>query len=471
MKKRTLSLMLVLLMIISVLPVSAAADAPKSGTCGENLTWTLSDDGVLTISGTGEATGKPWLTYKDSIKSVVVEEGVTSLFGGSFVECAVLTKAELPSSLKSIGDSAFCECTGLTSIDIPAGVKEIGTSTFSGCTGLKSVNIPYGVEIIKSNAFGGCTGLKNITIPNSVKEIWAEAFPDCTGLTNIVVPESVTKLGSGVFARCTSLTSAYIKGSVKTINSSTFSGCSSLKSVIIPNSVTDIITYAFDGCSALKNVYYGGTEAQWKAVQIDYEGNDILKSAAIHFGSNYPFTDVDTAGKHVPFAGAILWAADEGITTGYGNGIFKPDADCTRAQVVTFLWRAAGEPAPKSTDNPFADVSAKQENGKDNPYYTAILWAVGEGITLGYDDTHFAPDKSVSRAQFVTFLWRYENKPEAKPGTEPIDLGSVTNADFKAAILWAAGEGITTGYADGSFKPNAVCTRAHVVTFIYRDMT
>ena len=77
----------------------------------------------------------------------------------------------------------------------------------------------------------------------------------------------------------------------------------------------------------------------------------------------------------------------------------------------------------------------------------------------------------MTRAQFVTFLWRYENRPAAKPGVTLTDLGTVTNADFRAAILWAAGEGITTGYADGSFRPNAVCTRAHVVTFIYRDMT
>ena len=187
--------------------------------------------------------------------------------------------------------------------------------------------------------------------------------------------------------------------------------------------------------------------------------------------AEYPFTDVDVDGKHAPFADAILWAANEGITTGYGDSIFKPDANCTRAQVVTFLWRAAGSPTPKSTDNPFVDVAAKQANGKDNPYYTAILWAVSEGITLGVDSTHFAPDATVTRAQFVTFLWRYENKPAAKPGVTLKDLGTVTNADFKSAILWAAGEGITTGYADGSFRPNAVCTRAHVVTFIYRDMT
>ena len=96
---------------------------------------------------------------------------------------------------------------------------------------------------------------------------------------------------------------------------------------------------------------------------------------------------------------------------------------------------------------------------------------MGEGITNGVDSTHFAPDATVTRAQFVTFLWRYENKPAAKSGVTLTDINTVTNADFRAAILWAAGEGITTGYPDGSFRPNAGCTRAHVVTFIYRDIT
>ena len=182
---------------------------------------------------------------------------------------------------------------------------------------------------------------------------------------------------------------------------------------------------------------------------------------------NNPFVDVKEKDY---FYQPVLWAVEHDITKGTDATHFSPNATCTRAQTVTFLWRAAGEPAPKSTDNPFADVSAKQANGKDNPYYTAILWAVGEGITLGVDKTHFAPDAMVTRAQFVTFLWRYEGKPAAAPGVTLTDLGTVTNADFKSAILWAAGEGITTGYADGSFRPNAVCTRAHVVTFIYRDI-
>ena len=474
MKKRTLSLILALLMVCSLLPVYAAADAPKSGTCGENVTWTLDDAGVLTISGTGETTERPWLEYKDSIKSVVVKEGVTSIFGGSFAGCTELTKVEFPDSLESMGYFAFGECTGLRSINIPAGVKEIDAAAFGDCTGLTSVNIPYGVEVIKSWAFSGCTGLKSVTIPGSVKEIWAEAFSGCTGLTSIIVPESVTSLSSGAFSGCTSLTSANIKGSIETLHASTFKGCSSLKSVIIPSSVTSIINYAFDGCTALKDVYFGGTQAQWNAINID-GGNDALKSAVIHYGSTYPFTDVDVSGRHAPFADAILWAASEGIATGYGDGIFKPNAECSRAQVVTFLWRAAGSPAPKSEDNPFVDVFAKQDNGNDNPYYTAILWAVENGITNGVDATHFAPSKTCTRAQVVTFLWRAEGQPEPASAVNPfVDVSAKqdngNDNPFYVAILWAVGEGITNGTDKTHFSPNNTCTRAQVVTFIYRDI-
>ena len=405
MKKRTLSLILALLMVCSLMPVSAAADAPKSGTCGENVTWTLDDAGVLTISGTGEATEKPWLEYKDSIKSVVVKEGVTSLFGGSFVECTELTKAELPNSLETIGYALFCDCIRLTSIDIPDSVKEIEAEAFADCIGLTSVSIPGSVEVIKARAFMYCTALKSVTIPNSVKEIWTEAFADCT---------------------------------------------------------------------ALKDVYFGGTQAQWEGIQIG-SANEALKSAVIHYGSTYPFTDVDPAGRHAPFAEAIQWAVNEGITTGYGNGIFKPNADCSRAQVVTFLWRAAGSPAPKSEDNPFVDVFAKQDNGNDNPYYTAILWAVENGITNGVDATHFAPSKTCTRAQVVTFLWRAEGQPEPESAVNPFadvsakqDNGS--DNPFYVAILWAVGEGITNGTDKTHFSPNNTCTRAQVVTFIYRDI-
>ena len=466
-----------------------------------------------------------------NLKSVTIPDSVTSIGDYAFSYCS-LTSVIIPDSVKSIGEGAFGDCSSLTSVIIPDSVKSIGDYAFYSCNGLTSVTIGSGVTTIGDHAFSFCSSLTSVTIPDSVISIGSNAFSYCDSLQSVAIPDSVTSIGGFAFSDCYSLTSVTIGSGVTSIGDLAFSYCSSLTSITIPDSVTSIGYKAFYFCSSLTDVYYAGTEAEWNAISIE-SNNDYLTNASIHYNSAvthehsytsavteptctekgytthtcacgdsykdsyvnalghnfkngactrcgekdpdyeptaYPFTDVDVDGKHKPFAGAILWAADEGITTGYGNGIFKPDADCTRAQVVTFLWRAAGEPAPKSTSNPFADVSAKQANGKDNPYYTAILWAVGEGITLGVDKTHFAPDATVTRAQFVTFLWRYENKPAAKPGVTLKDLGTVTNADFKSAILWAAGEGITTGYGDGSFRPNAVCTRAYVVTFIYRDM-
>ena len=177
----------------------------------------------------------------------------------------------------------------------------------------------------------------------------------------------------------------------------------------------------------------------------------------------YPFSDVQAEGRHKPYADAILWAADTGVTKGYGGGLFKPDQDCTRAQVVTFLWRAAGEPEPKTTYNPFVDVS---ESG--NPFYKAILWAAENGIAKGFDSSHFRPDDTVTRAQFVTFLWRYEGSETVSIDNPFTDVGR--NAYYDA-IMWAYDTEVTKGYGGGLFKPEKACSRAEVVTFIYRNFT
>ncbi len=179
----------------------------------------------------------------------------------------------------------------------------------------------------------------------------------------------------------------------------------------------------------------------------------------------YPFSDVQVYGKHQPYADAILWAANTGITTGYSGGYFKPDQDCTRAQVVTFLWRAAGSPEPTSSRNPFKDVKS---GGAMAPYYKAILWAVEKGITSGYPDGTFRPNEVCTRAQFVTFLWRYEGKTTVNISNPFRDVGQ---SPYYQAILWAYSTGVTTGYGNGYFKPDKVCSRAEVVTFIYRAET
>ncbi len=161
------------------------------------------------------------------------------------------------------------------------------------------------------------------------------------------------------------------------------------------------------------------------------------------------------------FYDAVLWAVENGITNGTGEGIFSPHLECTRAQAVTFLGRAAGSPAPRSSDMPFADVAS------GSYYYDAVLWAVEKGITKGTSDTAFSPDAICTRAQIVTFLWRSQGSPAATSGNPFADVD--TTDYYAKAVSWAVKNGITTGTGDTTFAPDAICTRAQIVTFLYRN--
>ena len=171
-----------------------------------------------------------------------------------------------------------------------------------------------------------------------------------------------------------------------------------------------------------------------------------------------PFRDVKPADY---FFEPVLWAVYRGITTGMSDTSFGPGNPCTRAQVVTFLWRAAGEPAPASAHNPFTDVK------KSDYFYNAVLWAVEKGITTGMSATTFGPNSPCTRGQVVTFLHRSEGTPVPESGGNGFsDVSS--DAFYRDAVLWAVEEGITTGTGNGKFSPNQACTRAQVVTFLHR---
>ena len=157
---------------------------------------------------------------------------------------------------------------------------------------------------------------------------------------------------------------------------------------------------------------------------------------------------------------AVQWAVEKGITEGTSATTFSPDASCTRAQMVTFLYRAAGSPAPRSTVNPFTDVSASDY------FYNAVLWAVENGITTGVSADRFAPGATVSRAQTVTFLYRANGSPAAN-GAGFSDVAA--DEYYANAVAWAVRSGITTGTGNGKFTPNAPCTRGQIVTFLYRS--
>ena len=172
-----------------------------------------------------------------------------------------------------------------------------------------------------------------------------------------------------------------------------------------------------------------------------------------------PFIDVP-AGSY--YEDAVVWAVEKGITSGTSAVTFDPNGNCTRAQAVTFLWRAAGSPAPKTKVMPFTDVPS------GSYYYDAVLWAMEQGITKGTSDTAFSPNASCTRAQIVTFLWRANGSPVVSGNSAFTDVAS--DAYYAAAVAWAEKNGVTGGIGGGLFGSNNNCTRAQIVTFLYRAM-
>ena len=264
-----------------------------TGTCGENLTWTLDSNGTLTISGSGPMTdyeyskGAPW---NKSVKTVIIEEGVTSIGTHAFYSCSKLTDVTIPDSVTSIGNYAFYSCSGLTDVTIPDSVTSIGEYAFNECSSLTSAVIGNSVISIGDSAFQGCGSLASVIMGDSVESIGWYAFVDCTSLTSLRIPGTVSNIGANAFTRCTSLTEFVvdessehyssdqhgvlfnkdktalafcpagktgeyaIPDSVTHIMESAFGYCAGLTRVTLPDSVINIKDRAFEYCTALTDV-------------------------------------------------------------------------------------------------------------------------------------------------------------------------------------------------------------------------
>ena len=285
----------------------------------------------------------PWYISQNTIKEIIIEDGVENIGMYSFYYCSGLDSIKIPDSVKSIGEKAFY-CSSLVSVEIPDNVVSIGDSAFYGCSALESVRFGNNVTNIWSYAFYGCTSLKSITLPDNVKIISEYAFSDCTGLVTAILGNGVTNINYHAFYNCVGLkyltmpvsakiynnqtvfygcnniervtltkgtglmkdygteTSKYtpwymsgntikeiiIEDGVTDIGTYAFYECTSLEIITIPDSVTYIGSSAFYGCTNLSDVYYGGTETQWNAIKFNYS-NSCLTDANIHFGHNHNY--------------------------------------------------------------------------------------------------------------------------------------------------------------------------------------
>ena len=245
MKKRLLSILLVLLTALTLLPLGALAE--DGNKCGENLTWELDEIGILTISGTGDMYDysedylAPWNEHCLEITNVTISGGVTS-----------------------IGSYAFCYCS-VKSITLPFGLKHIGISAFFYCPNIQQIKIPDSVEYIDPYAFSCCKGLHTVQLPASLTLISEELFAECANLKNISIPDTVTEIGANAFSKCTEFSLTGLPSSIKSIGAAAFANCGNIESLALPGTLESIGEAAFNG-TAIDKASFAGTPERWTAI-------------------------------------------------------------------------------------------------------------------------------------------------------------------------------------------------------------
>lgn len=328
-------------------------------------------------------------------------------------------------------------------VTIPNGVTKIGDGAFLACNRLTSVNIPTTVSEIGMQAFMA-SGLTSVTIPNSVKKIGREAFWSCGSLTSVTIGSSVIEMGGIAFEMCDNLKTVNILEGTTVIGSNAFRNCYNLTSVTIPSSVTEIGAGAFelrDGAiyvgaiSGLTIHCAAGSYAETYAKQ-----NNIRTqvSSTVVSTPNTGFIDV---ADNAFYAEPVKWAVGKGITNGTGVYTFSPNETCTKAQILTFIWRASGEPEPIRT-NPFRDVQPSDY------YYKAAIWAYEKGMVTG---SSFVGNGYCTRGMAVTYLWNIAGSPAIAPTNQFSDVSA--GSSYAQAVAWAVSSGITNGTGANTFSP------------------
>ena len=457
-----------------------------------------------------------------SLKTITMPDTVEGMGTDVFSGCTALESVKLSDGLKDLPAYTFNECSSLVDVTMPQYVSTIGTRCFYLCSSLETVQLPFSMIAIGDDAFGHCTSLCDIQLPMALSYVGYFAFNGCTSLTSVEFPPNLTYFTGGCFYDCTGLTELVFPEATTYVDDDAFAGCTNVKKIVFTGSLPTILG-AFIGVTA--DAWYPAGDETWTSDALLNYGGTLTWHAMCEehaFGKWTPVVDATctesgidervcadcawteqrvsqphghiwdegeenengetiytclicgATSDELPFVNpftdvpegsfcydAVLWAVKEGVTDGTSETTFSPLEKCKRAHVVTFLWRAAGCPEPKTTVNPFTDVP------EDAFYYKAVLWAVENKITEGTSENTFSPADDCMRVHVVTFLYRAMGKPPVNTTTSPF---SDVPADswFAAPILWAVENDITNGTSETTFSPDAICNRAEVVTFLYR---
>ena len=441
--------------------------------------------GSAVIHGSVRSIGEEAFLDCKELYNVVIEEGVEDWFAVEIGDETGSGSVTLVEGIERIGAKAFYGCVNLTRMRVPATVKSLGDQALAygddgliggyritGYAGSEAERYAkeHGIEFVAAEPVEGNSGVcgedvlwslegGTLTISGSGRMYdyaAAECLPWYTQRSRIsraVVGEGVTSVGEYAFSG-SAVSEVLLPRTLTVVGKEAFGSCAALVELTFPGDAPEFAENAFLGTTV--TAWYPGGNATWTAeVRKDYGGNVTWK----HEGG-LPFVDVPEGSFYYD---PVAWAVEEGVTTGTDSTHFSPSADCQRAAVVTFLWRAMDKPEPKESTLPFVDV-------QDGAFFRdAVLWAVEKNITAGTDATHFSPFLPCNRAQVVTFLWRTMGCPEPASLDTPF-----TDVDAQSwygpAVAWAVEQGITTGMSADTFGVHNVCNRAQIVTFLYRTI-
>ena len=416
---------------------------------------------------------------------------------GAFKNCKNLKKVVFNSNLEEVNTQTFYGCTSLKEVELPESTRIISYQSFA-CSGLESIEIPDNVVVLQGESFRGCENLKSVKLPASLirSDDGENHFADCINLTTVIMPQgadpvfdpwffkncdsltdisfhTASTIGQSMYQGCDGLTSLTIPQGVREIGANAFSGCLNLSYVTVPETVTAIGEQAFAACGRLKAVAFRGDAPV-------FTGNVF---AADNLVCYYPAGNATwTAEVMGQYGGSITWIPYEVLPfldVPVNAFYFDPVAWAVENGITSGATADSFNPNGqcqrgqivtflwRAAGCPIVEAENPFTDVKETDfYYNAVLWAVKEGITSGTSADTFSPFKTCSRAEVVTFLWRANGKPQVQ-GENP--FADVTEADFyHDAVLWAAATGITAGVDATHFAPLSICNRAQVVTFLYR---
>ena len=444
--KRTGFSLFIVLCLVFALGVTVSAAQPASGTCGDDLTWTLDASGKLTISGTGPmedyvylsgGSGEhPWSGCEEEITAIVIEDGVTYIGEYAFCDFTNLKSVTIPASVQAFGRCAFLDCASLTGpITIPAGVTEIPYRLFMGCNALTGVTIPDSVTLIDGGAFQACYDLKAISIPAGVTDIGEAAFNGCKLLTEVILPEGITVIRASLFGSCAGLKAIEIPEAVTVIQDMAFYGCTGLTEVTIPENVTAILDEAFGKCTNLKSIQFTGAAPDiWEntfrdvTAAVSYPGD--LDNWDVRANQNYGGSltwNVYCSGVHNSADGTVTkepTCVEPGEKTGicdicgesytrpipaggehtFDEGVQTTAPTCTENGIITYTCTRCGE-TQEEYIQPLGHTNGELIHVENSQYHKRVCEVCGVETVTGcvYDEGVVTQEVSLTRKGITAY--------------------------------------------------------------------